>query len=162
LVDLYSEWPRFISTAPEIAYAYVKDYLRLRPDVACTGSTLASIAQKRRIPPFVLERSVDCFNRLVQDGGHSDPWGRPVSSHPLTGSRWVLLGPAKAYFTTTEGGLRINRQFQVLDCHDQPIPGLYAIGQVGLSGQILWGHGLHIAWALTSGYLVGKGLGTGT
>ena len=37
-----------------------------------------------------------------------------------------------------------------------PINGLYAIGQNGLGGQILWGHGLHIAWAMTSGRLVGR------
>ena len=28
----------------------------------------------------------------------------------------------------------------------------------GLGGQVLWGHGLHIAWALTSGRLVGQQL----
>lgn len=37
--------------------------------------------------------------------------------------------------------------------------GLYAVGQAGLGGQILWGHGLHIAWAMTSGRLAGKVLG---
>jgi hypothetical protein len=36
------------------------------------------------------------------------------------------------------------------------LDGLYAVGQVGLVGQILWGHGLHIAWAMTSGRLVGN------
>jgi fumarate reductase flavoprotein subunit len=44
----------------------------------------------------------------------------------------------------------------VLDEKGEPIPGLFAVGQNGLGGQILWGHGLHIAWALTSGRLVGK------
>lgn len=159
LIGRFSEWPRFISTAPEIAYAYVKDYLRLRPDVACQGTSLANVARKRGIPPLVLERSIDAFNRVVEDEGHSDPWGRTDDLHPLSGKRWVLLGPAKAYFTTTEGGTRINRQFQVLDNQERPIPGLFAVGQVGLSGQILWGHGLHIAWALTSGYLAGKRIG---
>src|SRR5262249_21195064 len=33
LVERYSAWPHFISTAPDIAYAYVTDYERLRPDV---------------------------------------------------------------------------------------------------------------------------------
>ena len=70
----------------------------------------------------------------------------------------VLLGPAKAYFTTTEGGVAIDRQFRALDMQDEPIPGLYAIGQNGLGGQVLWGHGLHIAWAMTSGRLVGRQL----
>jgi fumarate reductase flavoprotein subunit len=34
--------------------------------------------------------------------------------------------------------------------------GLYAVGQNGLGGMVLWGHGLHIAWALASGRLGGR------
>jgi fumarate reductase flavoprotein subunit len=67
----------------------------------------------------------------------------------------LLLGPVKAYFTTTEGGAAINQRLQVLDQQDQPIPGLYAAGQAGLGGMVLWSHGLHIAWAMTSGRLAG-------
>jgi len=70
----------------------------------------------------------------------------------------VLLGPVKAYFTTTEGGAVVNRQMQVIDGHGKPIAGLYAVGQNGLSGMVLWGHGLHIAWAMTSGRLAGTAL----
>jgi fumarate reductase flavoprotein subunit len=73
----------------------------------------------------------------------------------------VLLGPVKAYFTTTEGGAAIDEEFRVLDAEGRPIPHLYAVGQNGLGGQILWGHGLHIAWAITSGRLVGRQLGLG-
>ncbi len=159
LIERYSQWPNFISTAPEIAYAYVKDYLKLRPDVACCGKTLAEVAGKRSLPRFAVERTVDAFNRRVQDPQHADPWDRAVDEHPLEGNRWVLLGPAKAYFTTTEGGARVNRRLEVLDAGGSPIPGLYAVGQVGLGGQILWSHGLHIAWALTSGRLAGQAIG---
>lgn len=77
----------------------------------------------------------------------------------LAGNRWVLLGPVKAYFTTTEGGAAINDQMQVLDTAGHRIPGLYAVGQNGLGGMVLWGHGLHIGWAITSGRLAGTRLG---
>jgi fumarate reductase flavoprotein subunit len=80
----------------------------------------------------------------------------PEVKRPLQGNRWVLLGPVKSYFTTTEGGAAIDTSFRVLDNVGDPINGLYAIGQNGLGGQILWGHGLHIAWAMTSGRLVGR------
>jgi fumarate reductase flavoprotein subunit len=46
-----------------------------------------------------------------------------------------------------------------MDAADQPIEGLYASGSNGLSGMVLWGHGLHIAWAITSGRLLGELLG---
>jgi fumarate reductase flavoprotein subunit len=146
LIERYSTWPHFISTAPQIAYAYVQDYLRLRPDIAVQSSSLAEVARRRGLPAEALEATVtDC---------NAQRTGCP----PLAGPPWVLLGPAKAYFTTTEGSAAINERFEVLDHDGRRIPGLYAVGQNGLGGQILWGHGLHIAWAMTSGRLVGKQL----
>jgi len=136
LIDMFNDWPNYVSTAPKISYAYVKDYLRLRKDVAYQGRNLGDIARRWDIPLPNLEKS-------VLEGG-------------LQEGPWVILGPTKAYFTNTEGGVMINQQFQALDMDDRPIQGLYAIGQNGLAGQVLWGHGLHIGWAMTSGRLVGK------
>ena len=154
LVNLYSQWPHFISTAPEIAYAYVKDYLRLRPDVSLSGRSLEDVAQRRGFDPAILRKTVEEFNRYA-GGKIADPWGREGDKLPLEGGKWVLLGPAKAYFTITEGGAAINESMQALDEKDQPIPGLYAVGCNGLGGQVLFGHGLHIAWAMTSGRIAG-------
>ena len=148
LSERYSAWPHFISTAPKIAYAYVADYLKLRRDVAVAGDSLDAVAAARQLSAEALTETVRATNQE-----------RSVNGLPkLTGNRWVLLGPAKAYFTTTEGGVAIDGQFRALDMQDEPIPGLYAIGQNGLGGQVLWGHGLHIAWAMTSGRLVGRQL----
>jgi fumarate reductase flavoprotein subunit len=145
LMERYSQWPHFISTAPKIGYAYAKDYLKLRPDVAVSAGSLEEVAVKRGLPTNTTVQTVNNSNQEKNDSG------RPG----LTKSPWLLLGPAKAYFTTTEGGTAINKQFKVLDSDHNPIPGLYAVGQNGLGGQILWGHGLHICWAITSGRMVG-------
>ena len=155
LVERYSAWPHFISTAPDIAYAYVADYLRLRKDVAVEANDLKDIARQRAMDPEALQMTIDRFNRYTR-GEQSDEYGRSGDNCPLEQGPWVLLGPAKSYFTTTEGGAAINQQFEVLDQAGQPIAGLYAVGQTGLGGMILWGHGLHIAWAMTSGRLVGQ------
>jgi len=154
LCEQYSRWPKFISTAPDIAYAYVADYLRLRPDVTLRSTQLESLCQRRELDPRVLKSTLEEFNGHVRDGT-VDSLGRPAADFPLETSPWVLLGPVKAYFTTTEGGAAINQRFQVLDQQDQPIPGLFAAGQAGLGGMVLWSHGLHIAWAMTSGRLAG-------
>lgn len=146
LIEKYSQWPHFVSTAPKIGYAYALDYVRLRPDVAAVAGTLEGVAGRRALSPQALHESV------LQCNQQRSELGLPL----LMDGPWLLLGPAKAYFTTTEGGVLINRRFQALDRHGQPIPGLYAVGQNGLGGQILWGHGLHIAWAITSGRLVGR------
>ncbi len=160
LAERYSRWPHFISTAPEIAYAYVADYLRLRPDVTVQTDSLQRLADARGLPSAVLVAAVDRFNEYAR-GDNPDPLGRKGDREPLHGNRWVLLGPVKAYFTTTEGGAAINQRLQVLDREGHAIEGLFAVGQNGLGGQVLWGHGLHIAWALTSGRLAGQELGRG-
>ena len=155
LIARYSAWPHFISTAPEVAYAYVADYLRMRPDVAVEGESLTTVAAKRRLPVANVTRTLAEYNNYAA-GNATDPWGRTGDAHPLQQGRTVLLGPVKAYFTTTEGAPAITERFEVLNADGQPIPGLYAAGQNGLGGQILWGHGLHIGWAMTSGRLVGR------
>lgn len=144
LMDRYSTWPHFVSTAPEIAYAYVSDYLRLRPDIAVDAPNLEQLAARRGLPADQLTATVRQHNESALT--------------PLQGDRWVLLGPVKSWFTTTEGGAAVDSHCRVLDKQGVPIAGLYAVGQNGLGGMILWGHGLHIAWALTSGRRVGQTL----
>jgi fumarate reductase flavoprotein subunit len=137
LIKRYSQWPHFISTAPDIAYAYVRDYQRLRSDVTIRGETISDLSNLANIDEIALKRTVQ-------------------RAFPESQGPWLLLGPLKAYFTTTEGGTNINQEFQVLNEQGAVISGLYAVGQNGLGGMILWGHGLHIAWAMTSGRLAGK------
>jgi succinate dehydrogenase/fumarate reductase flavoprotein subunit len=155
LIERYSKWPHFISTAPDIAYAYAADYLRLRPDVSYRAKSLEELAARRGLDFGALQSTVAAFNDYVA-GKSADEYGRTGDQHALEPGDWLLLGPVKAYFTTTEGGAAINQSFAVLDAAGRPIAGLYAVGQNGLGGMILWGHGLHIAWAMTSGRLAGQ------
>ena len=119
------------------------------------ASSLNEIERARGFPPGTLQKTVDAFNRYAT-GQQPDPFGRRGDAQPLQGDTWLLLGPAKAYFSGSEGSVAINRRFQVLDQQGEPIPGLYAVGQNGLGGQILLAHGFHIAWAMTSGRLAGQ------
>jgi succinate dehydrogenase/fumarate reductase flavoprotein subunit len=157
VAERYRKWPHYISTAPEIAYAYVDDYLRLRPDITTEAGSLSGLSEMRKLPRESLEKTIADYNRYVS-GRSEDPFGRRGDSNPVSEGRLVLLGPAKAYFTTTEGSISINTSFQALDMHGRPIEGLFAVGTCGMGGMILWGHGLHIAWAITSGRLLGEQL----
>ena len=157
LIERYSKWPHFISTAPDIAYAYAGDYERLRPDVTFRGANFTAAARHAGLPPDAILAAVAQFNDYVA-GRRDDPFGRRGDREPLADGPCLLLGPVKAYFTTTEGGARVNRRLEVLDSAGQVIPGLYAVGQNGLGGLVLWGHGLHIAWAITSGRLAGQAI----
>ena len=156
-VRQFSNWPHFISTAPDIAYAYVHDYHRLRPDITRLANSLEAVLQPRNLPLDRVRQTLEKYNHFA-NGNARDPFGRTQRTPPLRGGPWCLLGPAKAYFTTTEGGALVDQRMQVLDERGVPIPGLYAAGQNGLAGMVLFGHGLHIAWAMTSGRLAGEAI----
>lgn len=139
LAERFSAWPDFVSTAPGIAYAYIPDYRRNRPDVYTEAPTLEALAVKLGMDPAALTQSV------------SSASVRPLSSGP-----YVALGPVRSVFVHSEGGLAVDTQHRVLGVADQPLPGLYAAGSTGQGGLLLKGHGHHLAWAFVSGRRAGR------
>jgi succinate dehydrogenase/fumarate reductase flavoprotein subunit len=139
LARQFSAWPHFISTAPGIAYAYIPDYRRNRPDVYAEASTLAGLAQRLGMDAAALEHSAN------------DSPVRPLGAGP-----YVALGPVRSVFVHSEGGLMVDRQHRVLGVGEQPVPGLYAAGSTGQGGLLLKGHGHHLAWAFVSGRRAGR------
>ena len=135
LAERYSAWPDFISTAPGVAYAYLPDYRRNRPDVFNEAGTLAALAGKLGMPAAALEASA----------------GAKLSAPP-----YIALGPVRSVFVHAEGGLAVDAQHRVLGAGDVPIPGLYAAGSTGQGGLLLKGHGHHLAWAFVSGRRAGR------
>lgn len=147
VAERFRAWPNFISTAPGVGYAYLPDYARSRPDVYASAPTLAGLAAKIGVPADSLMRSIAEHNSALELGGTR----RPVANGPFH-----ALGPVKSWIVFSEGGLRIDTSFRVLDGKRNPIPGLYAAGSAGQGGVLLEGHGHHLAWAFTSGRLAGR------
>ena len=146
LAEKFETWPYFISTAPGIAYAYLSDYRRNRPDIFFQAETLTDLAKKFGMNPATLEKSVTDYNSA--DAGKTR---RPFMVPPFT-----ALGPVQAYIMATDGGLAVNENLQVLGTNDIPIPGLYAGGSTGQGGLLLEGHGHHLGWGFTSGRIAGR------
>ena len=135
LAARFSAWPDFISTAPGVAYAYVPDYRRNRPDVFTEAGSLDALAAKLGMPPAALRASA----------------GEKLATPP-----YIALGPVRSVFVHAEGGLAVDAQHRVLGPEDRPIPGLYAAGSTGQGGLLLKGHGHHLAWAFVSGRRAGR------
>lgn len=133
----FSRWPHFVSTAPGVAYAYVPDYRRNRPDVYHAAENLDRLAQQLGMDATVLQKSVSGLAAFEQ--------------LPL-----IALGPVRSVFVHNEGGLAVDTQHRVLNGENQPIPGLYAAGSTGQGGLLLKGHGHHLAWAFVSGRRAGR------
>jgi fumarate reductase flavoprotein subunit len=150
LARQFSAWPHFVSTAPGVAYAYVPDYRRNRPDVYCEASTIADLASKLGMSPQALHDTVSAHRADAASKGANG--SRPALAEPP----FVALGPVRSVFVHNEGGLAVDREHRVLGREDLPIPGLYAAGATGQGGLLLKGHGHHLAWAFVSGRRAGR------
>ena len=139
LAQQFSAWPHFVSTAPGIAYAYIADYRKNRPDVYTEAPTLAELAAKLGMDATVLAQSA-----------------ASGSVRPLGEGPYVALGPVRSVFVHSEGGLVVDSQHRVLGADGEPLPGLYAAGSTGQGGLLLKGHGHHLAWAFVSGRRAGR------
>jgi fumarate reductase flavoprotein subunit len=128
-------WPNFISTAPGVAYAYLDDYRKGRPDIFNEASSVAKLAQLIGAKPERLAASL----------------GSDESRGPF-----YALGPVRGYVTITEGGLAVDTQHRVLNMRNQPIQGLLAAGSTGQGGLLIEGHGHHLGWAFVSGRRAGR------
>ncbi len=145
LAQKYTRWPHFISTAPGIAFAYLRDYQKTRPDLYHRGDTLAVLARSLGMDAAALQLTVDRYNTAAVRGD------RPAIGQ----GPYHVLGPVKNYINYTDGGLAVNTGLQVLGKGDAPIPRLYAAGATGQGGLLLKGHGNHLGWGFTSGRLAG-------
>jgi succinate dehydrogenase/fumarate reductase flavoprotein subunit len=145
----FTQWPDYVSTAPGVAFAYLQDYERTRPDLVRRGNTLDDVARVLGMEAAVLKRCVAAYNQGEGPPGRGE---RP----PVGEGPYVVLGPVKNYINYTDGGLAINTRLQVLGKNDVPIPRLYAAGATGQGGLLLKGHGNHLGWGFTSGRLAGQ------
>lgn len=148
----FSTWPHPLSTFPGVAYAYLDDYRRFRRDATHRGADLDALAASIGAPPGALVRTVERYNALVAAGRDED-FSRASVGNGIRTAPFYAIGPVGAYTTLTDGGLAVTADCQVVDDSGKVIPGLYAVGSTGQGGLILKNHGLHIAWAITSGRL---------
>jgi len=155
VAETFSSWPNFVSTAPKIGYAYVADYQRLRPDLYHQASTVGELAESIGVDSATLDATIHDYNQATE-GMDLDPFGRETFRGPIENPPFYALGPVKSWIVTTEGGVRINEDCAALDEAGKVIPGLYAAGSNGMGGLVLWSHGLHIGWAITSGRIAGR------
>jgi tricarballylate dehydrogenase len=104
------------------------------------GHTIREIAHKLHIPTDTLVHTVEAFNAAVQPG-HFDPaikdakgtlgleppksnWALPIDTPPY------VVYSATCGITFTFGGIEIDSHGRVIDTEDNPIPGLYATGEI--------------------------------
>lgn len=125
-------------------------------------NTIEELAEQFEIHPEKLVKTITEFNNAVQEG-EFDPgkldgkrtvgilppksnWAQKIDSPPF------VAHPVTAGITFTYGGLETNKYAQVLDTLDNPIPGLYATGEI----HGFYYHGYAGASGLTKGSVFGR------
>ncbi len=96
------------------------------------------------------------YNAGQQRG--TDRFGRTHMPRPITAGPFYAIRQQGGALSTT-GGLAIDPQLRVLDRTRQPIPGLYAAGEVIGAGQTMGDAavgGMMVTPALTFGRLLGQ------
>ena len=137
-----------------------------------TGRTIGELARNCGIDPEGLERTVAEYNEHARNG--EDPgFGRgstiynryqgDAANKPNPCVAPIERGPFYAVKVVpgsfgTFAGLKTDANARVLDATDEPIPGLYAVGndQASVMGGTYPGAGITIGPAMTFGYIAGR------
>ncbi len=130
------------------------------PGSAVSGTSPNDLATAIGCDTDALAATVSRWNRTVMSGTDRDPdHGRVIFGSPRTGivepPFWAA--PMVVGINFPAGGFRVNAGMQVLDVYDDPIDGLFAVGDCvgGVSPAIGLG-GVKITAALTLGRIAGK------
>ena len=145
----------------------LRDEYRIKEATKAEADSIPELAANLGIDVGGLVRTIEAYNAACQEG-HYDPskldglgtvgieppksnWALPFNQPPYVGYA-VTCG-----ITFTFGGLRIDaRSAQVLDTEDEPIPGLYAAGE--LVGGLFW-HNYPGGTGLMAGAVFGRAAG---
>ena len=114
------------------------------------ADTLEELAAKIGRDPAELVSTVARYNEMVEKGVDED-FGRDLETMAK-----IDQGPFYAVELTpavvaTTGGARRNIHSQALDWNDQPIPGLYCVGELGSYVSNLYQNGIFLNECITSG-----------
>jgi fumarate reductase flavoprotein subunit len=112
---------------PDADMAALED--NMKKGLAFKADTLDELAAKMNVPADALKKTVARYNELVKKGIDEDFGKRkellfPVEKPPF------YAGLMKSALLATTSGLRVNTKLEVLDERDEPLGGLYAVGNV--------------------------------
>lgn len=119
------------------------------------GETLEEAAAALGLDGDKLVETVNIYNENAAAGGQ-DPFKREITPVMSTDGPFYILQTV-ARFATSLGGVNVSDNFEVLDINEQPIPGLYAAGEV--VGNINGAYAEYLIWCFSSGMEFGKIIG---
>ncbi len=134
----------------------------LRKGWILQGAALAELAEKIRAHPEnhekmdtqTLEQQVATWNRYCDAKNDPDFNAEPATMGELRKPPFFAL-PLYPGGPNTKGGIRSNARREVLDWDDQPIPRLYAAGEINSAFQFVYQGGGNLAECIVFGRIAG-------
>ena len=122
------------------------------PPIFVGNETLRGAAEAAGIAPEELVRTVERFNRYVEEGVDREFGRQPLTGRIGEGPYYIV--EQKLRFATTLGGACATDRLEALG--DKIIPGLYVAGEMvgGVHGDNTYG-GCALSWAIVSGRIAG-------
>ncbi len=119
------------------------------------SDSLSELAQRLGIDAAALERSVARWNLMCGRGADED-FGRPAGSMMRIERPPFYGAPVWATVSNTQGGPVHDAEQRVIDVFGEPIPRLYAAGELGSSFGHLYLSGGNIAECFVTGRIAGR------
>lgn len=139
-----------------VRYVWSNDNLReVELGIIRRAATLAELAQLLGLDPAALEQSVARWNAQCERGADED-FGRPPGSMMPIAVPPFYGAPVWATVSNTQGGPVHDAAQRIIDVYGEPIPRLYAAGELGSSFGHLYLSGGNIAECFVTGRIAGR------
>lgn len=115
------------------------------------GDTLSDAAAAMGLDADKLAQTVEAYNSGIA-AGEADPFKRAYTAELKDGPYYIMQTVAR--FATSLGGVNVSNDLEVLDVNEQPVPGLYAAGEV--VGNINGSYAEYLIWCFSSGMEFGN------
>lgn len=139
-----------------LSFDYSEKSLRdLENRIVRRADSLAELAAGMGVEPQVLHATVERWNALCDAGADAD-FGRPTPSMMRIATPPFYCAEVWPVCSNTHGGPVHNVHQQVLDAYGEPIPRLYAAGELGgVFGHLYIGGG-NLAECFVGGWIAGR------
>jgi fumarate reductase flavoprotein subunit len=124
-----------------------------------SAMSIEGLALKAGLNPVALQRTVSDYNLRLREG-RDDVFGRRVRPAPLATPPYYSIA-MQGWTLVSFAGLKVNPRLQVVSDAGQPIPNLYAIGEVigaGATSGAAYTNGMLVTPAITFGRILGTNL----
>lgn len=147
---------RTMASSSAVEFTGSRDNRReIESGVICQADTLPGLAERISVDPQQLLATVGDWNRTCESRGDPE-FHRPLETMMAIRTPPYYAVPAWPLISNTQGGPVHDAQQQVLDSFGEPIPGLYAAGELGSIFGHLYLLGRNLSECFIGGQIAGR------